>query len=105
VQLGSGDVLGPKTGGEKTRQKDDSGDSDYGQMPRFTSQHEWCSLWNRRGRVRFRNVPASNFDNAMFYMNGHSVRKGATVTTGILGQFTVDEFYRCGLFCGVYLCI
>jgi hypothetical protein len=22
-----------------------------------------------------RNVPASNFDNAMFYMNDHSVRK------------------------------
>ena len=34
-----------------------------------------------------RDVPAGNFDNAMFYMNDHSVRKWEAVTTGILGQF------------------
>jgi tetratricopeptide (TPR) repeat protein len=34
-----------------------------------------------------RNAPAANFGNAMFYMNGHSARKGKAVTTGILGQF------------------
>ena len=28
-----------------------------------------------------RNVPADNFDNAMFYMNDHSVRKWRAVTT------------------------
>jgi tetratricopeptide (TPR) repeat protein len=35
----------------------------------------------------FRDVPAGNFGNAMFYMNDHSVRKWKAVTTGILGQF------------------
>ncbi len=29
----------------------------------------------RAGRRSIRNVPAGNFDDAMFYMNGHSVRK------------------------------
>jgi hypothetical protein len=34
-----------------------------------------------------RSAPAANLDNAMFYMNDHSVRKWQAVTTGILGQF------------------
>ena len=34
-----------------------------------------------------RNVSAGNFDDAMFYMNGHSARKWGLVTARILGQF------------------
>jgi hypothetical protein len=32
-------------------------------------------LRNPRAPRYLRNAPAANFDNAMFYMNGHSVRK------------------------------
>jgi len=39
------------------------------------------------GPRSFRNVPASNFDDAMFYMNDHSARKWEPVATDILGQF------------------
>jgi len=34
-----------------------------------------------------RNVPARNFDDAMFYMNDHSVRKSETEATSILSPF------------------
>ena len=33
-----------------------------------------------------RNAPEANFDNAMFYMNDHSVRKWEAVTRDILGE-------------------
>ena len=34
-----------------------------------------------------RNAQTGNYDNAMFYMNGHSVRKSETLKTRILSQF------------------
>ena len=42
--------------------------------------------------------PTDNFDDAMFYMNDHSVRKWKPIPMGILGLFTVEELHRCGLF-------
>jgi hypothetical protein len=46
MEFGRGDVLGLQTDGKKARQKEDGGDSDYGEMPQATSQHGWCSLCN-----------------------------------------------------------
>jgi hypothetical protein len=41
--------------------------------------------------------PTDNFDDAMFYMNDHSVRKWKPIPMGILGRFTIEKFHRCGL--------
>jgi hypothetical protein len=78
MKLGRRDVLGPKTRGKTTRQRDNGGQSDYGEMPQPTNQHGWCSLLQSLQSAAprcFRDVPAVNFDNAMFYMNDHSARK------------------------------
>jgi hypothetical protein len=34
-----------------------------------------------------------NFDDAMFYMNDHSVRKKKSPTAGILGRFIGEELH------------
>jgi hypothetical protein len=78
MKLGRRDVLGLKTGGKSTRQRNNGGDNGYGEMPQTVTQHGWRSLLQSLQSAAprsFRDVPAGNFDNAMFYMNDHSARK------------------------------
>src|ERR1700759_5114722 len=61
-----------------------------------------CQSLRSTASRSFRNAPAANLNNAMFYMNDHSVRKGGPVTTGIRGQFLPHGASSCDLFCEVY---
>jgi hypothetical protein len=49
-----------------------------------------------------RNAQAANFDNAMFYMNDHSVRKWEAVTTDIPGESVAERPSSMQLVLGYY---